>query len=329
MSGQIERQIFIGGCSRSGTTLLGAMLGTHSACVCTPESHFKTSLLRGQDLDIHRIDPRAVFNRVRGHWRYKIWEMDLPLEDLPGGLDTTYAGLLNWIAGEYARRVGEHDAHIWVDHTPLNISYGLTLLEIFPAAKLVHIVRDGRAAAASILPLDWGPNSIIHAAHWWVEQVGYGLAVETLLGPDRVIRVRYEDLVRAPEQTLSALCDFAGIDYHPQMLLATGFRPPRYTSSQHTMIGKRPDPARIDKWAERLTPRQVEIFENVSRDFLSYLGYEPRYGLAAREPRVLETVGGALKELVRGGFTNRVRWLIRAYPLWVSPEFFLRADMRN
>ena len=34
------RPVFIGGCGRSGSTMLGAMLGTHPDCLTTPEATF-------------------------------------------------------------------------------------------------------------------------------------------------------------------------------------------------------------------------------------------------------------------------------------------------
>jgi hypothetical protein len=236
-------------------------------------------------------------------------------------LGTSYPRLLEWIVARYAETLGKSGASTWVEHTPANIRQAPTLLELFPQAKVIHIVRDGRAVAGSIMPLDWGPNAIIKAARWWLDAVAYGLALETLLEEDQITRVRYEDLVCAPEETLSHLCDHLGMDYQPQMVQADGFRPPHYTVRQHTLIGKGPDAGRATRWETHLTPRQVEIFESLTHDFLNYLGYPLRYGLKARPTSFAERWIAEAKELVQGQIINRIRWMARSYPLWLSWDF--------
>jgi len=315
----IERQIFIGGCGRSGTTLLGAMLGAHSDCICAPESHFKMRALRPGDWTSDSVDLMAAFKRIRRHWRFKIWELDLPPSEVPvEELDGSYPRLLEWMATRFADHVGKPDARIWVDHTPENIIYAPTLLKLFPQAKIIHIVRDGRGVASSIMPLDWGPSTIVAAARWWLDNVTYGLALETLMEADRIVRVKYEDLVSDPLETLGELSASLGIDFQPGMIEANGFTPPRYTVNQHKLIGKKPDARRATRWETRLTPRQIEIFESMAHDFLHYLGYPLRYGLAARGPTLGDRGVQGIREFGRDWVVNPVRWLRRSYRLWLG-----------
>jgi hypothetical protein len=210
---------------------------------------------------------------------------------------------------------------IWVDHTPENINYAALLLELFPRSKIVHIIRDGRAVANSILPLDWGPNTIVKAAPWWKAVVREGLALEALLPGEQVLRVRYEDLVNEPEATVRGLCAGLELLYEPGMLRADGFRPPGYTASQHKMIGKRPDPSRATRWRTMLSPRQVEIFEAEAADLLVQTGYPLVYGARAQPPTFWERRAAGVKEFLRGDIINGVRWLVRSYPLWLSWDF--------
>jgi len=314
---QIEGQVLIGGCSRSGTTLLGAILGAHSDCICPPESHFKVSVLRTCRREDGSIDLEEALRFIRMHWRFKLWGVPVDPNEAP---DSSYIDLLTWLVEAYARD-RRMQGHVWVDHTPENINYAPILLEVFPQAKIVHIIRDGRAVANSILPLDWGPNTVIKAAPWWRSIVREGLALESSVPAGQVIRVRYEDLVSAPEATVRQLCEKLGLAYEPRMLQADGFRPPGYTASQHTMIGKRPDPSRATRWRTTLTDRQVELFESLAADLLEQLDYPLIYGGEARPPTSWERVGAFVKELVRGDIVNGVRWLVRSYPLWLSWDF--------
>lgn len=327
---QISGQVFIGGCSRSGTTLLGSMLGGHNQFICTPESHFKIDVLRLLNGATDDIDGTAVFKRLSQHWRYKIWELAADDSHLAQELDgCSYADLLNWLITQYTHSVGRSQAITWVDHTPENISYAMTLHQLFPNAKFIHIVRDGRGVAASIIPLDWGPNSIVKAARWWVRMVSFGLAAERLLPPSQIAQVKYEDLVTDPEQTLRRLCDFLEVPFAEEMLQATGFKLPQYTLRQHTLVGSAPNPATATRWQQRLSARDVEIFENQTRDYLAFLGYPMQYGLNAKPPNFMEVQKGKNQELIRGEFINKIKWLIRSYPLWLSRDFFSFAKLSD
>jgi hypothetical protein len=263
------------------------------------------------------IDLERALRMIRIHWRFKLWGIDVDPSRAPTG---SYVELLDWLVEAYARQRGM-TGDIWVDHTPENVNYATALLELFPRAKIVHIVRDGRAVANSILPLDWGPNTIVEAAPWWQANVREGLALEGLLPPEQIVRIVYEDLVRAPEETVRRLCLELDLAYEPRMLRADGFQPPGYTASQHELIGRRPDPERATRWKKTLTARQVEMFEGLAGDLLAQLGYPLIYGSQARPPTFVEQGAAELKELVRGDIVNGIRWLIRSYPLWLSWDF--------
>ncbi len=327
---QISNQVFIGGCSRSGTTLLGSMLGAHSACVCSPESHFKVAILRKLVSDFNHINLKDVMAFTTKHWRFQIWELPLDLDNIVEEANGEgYGDMLNWLVSQYAQHEGKIQSHIWVDHTPENISYATTLMDLFPEAKFIHLVRDGRAVAASIIPLDWGPNSIVKAARWWMRMVSFGLAAESCLPPDRIMRVQYEALVADPETTLQSICRFLDVPYEPAMKDAQGFRPPRYTIRQHRFVGSKPNQQVSNRWKTRLSARDIEIFEHQTRNFLTYLGYPMEYGVNAIGPSWGEVQRGKQAELIQGEFINKVKWLIRSYPLWLQKDFFKFAKLTD
>jgi hypothetical protein len=327
---QITEQVFIGGCSRSGTTLLGSMLGAHHACICSPESHFKVAILRKMVSDYHHINLKEVMSFTTKHWRFQIWDLPLALENIEAEASGNgYGDMLNWLVSQYAQHEDRNEARIWVDHTPENISYATTLTELFPNSKFIHLVRDGRAVAASIMPLDWGPNSIIKSARWWMRMVSFGLAAESCLPSNRIMRVKYESLVADPESTLQSICQFLKIPYEPAMKDAKGFRPPRYTIRQHRFVGSKPNRQATNRWKTTLSPREIEIFEHQTRNFLTYLEYPMEYGVKAIGPSWGEVQRGKQKELIQGEFINKVKWLIRSYPLWLQKDFFKFAKLTD
>ncbi len=300
------RPVFIGGCGRSGTTLLGSLLGAHSDCLCVPESPFKTDVLRFFD---HKTVPSCeILAAILKTRRFKLWGLDrAALETCASQLDVHYPAGLLWLVGKYGESVGKPAAGLWVDHTPANVRSAMTLAELFPDAKFIHIVRDGRGVAASILPLDWGPNSIDSAAQWWTDAVAYGLAAESWGGSQRIIRVRYEELVQHPEPTVNKLCTFLGLEFQPNMLRADGFKLPGYTTKQHSLIGSAPQPSRADAWERTLTLRQIEIFESIAGELLRYMGFPLKFGLNARKPTQAEKWMFALREIYSEKLVNKVR----------------------
>ena len=162
------KPVFVGGCPRSGTTLLGAMLGGHPDVLCPPESQFLVASLRSA-LTATGVDVDAAERAWSSDWRLKLWG-DLSPPG-PSGRALTFADLARRTVSTYAGSVGQPDPAIWVDHTPWNLQFAHLLLQEFPEARFLHIVRDGRAVAASLLPRDWGPATAWEAAGFWLERV--------------------------------------------------------------------------------------------------------------------------------------------------------------
>ena len=266
--------VFVVGCQRSGSTLLGAMMGAHPEIVCIPEGQFIVDLMpmRGND---ERVDPSEVIDRVTKHWRFQIWDFDLRSKrPRPGDIEPTYRAAIEWLIARFANTQARRDARVWVDQQPGHIFHLPRLFKHFPDARVVHIIRDGRAVAASIMPLDWGPNEIYGAARFWQIRIGLGYAAASFLGPDQLHHVRYEDLIRDPEARMRQIADFLGVAYHESMLCGTGLSIPSFTKGQHSLVGKTLVRDRIDAWQQTLTRRQIEIFERLNGSLLVQLGYD-------------------------------------------------------
>jgi hypothetical protein len=225
------RYVFIMSPERSGSTLLSAMLGGHSRVITSAELH----LLRYPTL---------------GEWRRAYPAAETSLTTLleaanvdPGPLhdDLAPAALYHRI-----RRRAPAGSFL-VDKTPAyaRSAEALETAESF-APLYIWLVRHPLAVAASRLKRMWavrrGHNDKLVArlkypAHWarqtvrtWTGSSPRALAEDWAdvhqrlrrflgtVGPDRVIRVHYEDLVRAPFLQLQGLCDFLGLEPEPAML---------------------------------------------------------------------------------------------------------------
>lgn len=316
---QSMRPIFIGGCQRSGTTLLGALLGGAAETVTVPEAPFKLGALqRGARPGARLAD---VVTYIGAQDRYQIWGA-APTADLLARIPSENGSeapahtlgrtALDLVIRAYAEEQGAGDAQWWVDHTPENLHQAMRLRAAYPEARFVHVVRDGRAATASVLKLDWGPHDVLAASRWWVEAVAHGLAAEAALG---AVRVRYEDLVRDPDHTLQTLCAQIGVLFSAGMTEGQGFEVPTYTQGQHRLVGGRPDPSRIDAWRSALTEREIALFERKAGGLLALLGYAPVHEATAPGPSVAERLRfGVLSRLkfVRGRRAQQRRLRVAA-----------------
>lgn len=269
------KQIFVCGCPRSGTTMLGSILGSAQGCVTTPESQFKQTIPDAFCVDWSRgICGEDFLEALKKNFRFKLWDTNVPKIDLPKMLKPAdYRRALLSLVDHYARKQERFPWNVWVDHTPENARDHSKLLVIFPEAQFIHIVRDPRAVAASILPLAWGPFSARKAALFWEQRISYGQALERLY-PDQCIRIYYEDIVTSPVKTIKNVCGFCRIEYDDNMLTGSGFSVPTYTKKQHRLIGSKPDPSRINSWQESLDIWQIAEIEEIVGDVMELMGYK-------------------------------------------------------
>lgn len=278
------KPIFVCGCERSGTTMLGSILGSHSSVICIPESRFFEPVYKS--IMNNEYDPETAINTIKNHIKFKLW--DLVIEN---GIESDLAKypdkLIIKLIDLYKRK-NNKKANIWVDHTPLNINYLPLLNNLFPDAKMIHIVRDGRAVAASVLKLDWGPNIVTKAATWWISRLSYGFAAESYFNSKKIMRVYYEDLLNYPEKTLIKICEFVNIIYDKSMLSGNGFKVSEYTLKQHQLVGTKINKSRIDDWKKQLTKREVELFESTAGKMLVYLHYKLMYPVIKQKLKLFE-----------------------------------------
>jgi hypothetical protein len=300
--------VFIVGCQRSGTTFLGSLLGADPETIAIPEAQFIPELAPADPDAVSAMN--TAIDAIEKHYRYGIWNFDL--QGSRPDADGSYADAVRWLVTQYAARHGKPDVSRWIDHQPGHVREIGKLREHFPRLKVIHIVRDGRAVAASIMPMAWGPNAMQSAANFWAQRVAMGAALRDYLGEGNWIQVRYEDIVADPETELKKLCAFLGIDFNPAMTQGTGFAVPAFTQNQHQLVGQKPNAARLEAWRRDLSPRQIEIFEALVGPLLTYLGYSRDFGDTARLPDFREKLGMALRDQFaairnRAKFEKRVK----------------------
>lgn len=268
----MRKLIFIGGCERSGTTFCASRLGAYQNVIVLPESQFLAQSVR----NISSFDTLAdVMNFWASDLRFQIWGVSIKCLDVDATLECTPANLKELfmeLVEVYARAHGQNEFDYIADHTPSNMWNAFTLGSFFEDSLFVHLVRDGRAVANSVLNLDWGPNTILEASTWWLSRIGMSISNESRLG-SRCTRVYYEEFIKNEEAVLLELAERFSLKLSERKQVSS-YALPKYTANQHQLVGEKAVSARIDGWKKELTEKQIRIFEQTTFDVLPALGYE-------------------------------------------------------
>lgn len=264
---------FVVGSARSGTTLLRTILNAHSQVAVPPESRFVVELWRGTD----EVDVASFLESLAHHRRFQTWGLpiDAVTSELGARARAPYREAIEATYRAYARARRKDR---WGDKTPRYIEHIPLLSRLFPHARFVHQIRDGRNVALSYADVPFGPKTAAGAAHLWRKRVSDGLRSGRELGDERYMEIRYEELVADPDVHVKALCQFLEIEFEPAMIEADGA--PRDLLPRHTLynphVGQRPV-AQLRSWEQDMGATDVEMFEAVAGDLLSELGYPRRF----------------------------------------------------
>lgn len=227
--------LFVGGTGRSGTHPVARLIGRHSRYhYISREMHFHVDRGGLPDLLAGRVKLDRFLRNMRGYW----WQRPGPrggtiglsgkvpepafeaaLEEFERTFrwDPTQASarLVSALLDPLAEEAGKP---AWVEQTPWNVSAAPTLLAMFPRARVVHMVRDGRDVACSVVTRNWGPKSPVRAIRWWEKRMRAAAAGERGIPPDRLLVVGFERLVSTDrERTYRRLLDFLELDDEPRM----------------------------------------------------------------------------------------------------------------
>ncbi|ASC72054.1 hypothetical protein XM38_030080 [Halomicronema hongdechloris C2206] len=272
--------IFIVGVPRSGTTLMTTLLSAHARVAISPETHFLDEWLpryqhwcaleradhfqqfwqnwsSSQRFSYFGVDPEQVFQRLQAQ---------------PA---INFKVIFQSLLEEYAISQGKSR---WGEKTPMHYRHLQTLLNWYPNARVIWMIRDPRATVASLLPLAWASNSArSNAQHW----LGSLHLFETRWRRDhRVLLVRYEDLVTVPESTLVQVCKFIGEVYDPSMITNRSEQTCPVINrcswaERHLKQALQPISQQgLHKWKRRLSRRQVVNIELITRSKLETYGYQ-------------------------------------------------------
>lgn len=255
---------FVGGAPRSGTTLLQNMLDSHPHVLGLPEFIALPEIMEVRDY-LHDLVDREWIDRICTH------------QDI----DASVARLIRELL---LARVPEDPAiRLVTEKTPEDIFVFEALQAVLPEARFVVVVRDPRAVVASLLKvrrrfLAMGrmpaPRTrTLRAATTSTTDALDSAGRARRAASDRILAVRYEDLVREPERETRRVVEFLGLSWSGDMTTPSRFDHPgekAITLSgawyDAASFNQDPDPSRADRWRSTMSPlTQAVVATHVTR----------------------------------------------------------------
>jgi Sulfotransferase family len=242
--GPVPAPLFLVGSERSGTTLLRLMLDHH------PEIAFA----REFDFVVTRVSAAGSPPPMPA---YLDWIATVRGVDYAVDRSLDYCGLVNdFLRQKQAAGGGKEHVGATVHRRFERLRF------LWPDARYIHLLRDPRDVARSVVQKGWA-GSLYQAGEFWLEAERSWDALAPHLGPGRAIEVRYEELVVTPEHELARICAFIGVDYSEAML----------DYPQDARQYPPPDPSLALQWRTKLTPREIAVVELRTGPLMVERGY--------------------------------------------------------
>lgn len=271
-----DRMIFAFGARRSGTWWLQRILSAHPEVTAVPSETYLFEL--GIRPLLERFHHGAKSSQTVAEMYA---DRDVVLDAARDFCDRVLAPYLEPGARYLSERSPGHAKSVDV------------IAAVYPDARLINIVRDGRDVARSLVARDWGPDSVAEAAREWRDSI---LDARSHAPAGKYLEVGYESLLNDLEGGVRRIYDWLELPHDDAVVEAT-------LAVARKPANEDPKDPRIQsgKWRDHFTDADVEAFEAEAGELMEELGYE-RAAPHARVEAVTEA-----PQAERPGLVTRVR----------------------
>jgi hypothetical protein len=278
--------VFIVGCPRSGTTLLQRVVNAHSQVAIINQLQWLPNVYK-------RIRRRSREGEITADLLPQVFQRAEPFQKLGLGHEEVanllrtrppmpYPRFVSMLFDLYGQARGKT---LVGDKTPIYVRSIETLHALWPEARFVHLIRDGRDVCLSTINwkkktakltrsfATWSEDAVMTAAMRWRWNAQLGREGGRPLGPRLYYEMQYESLVSRPAQECDRLCDFLGVPYDGAMLR---FHEGRTQDDPNLDAKKawRPITPGLRDWNSQMDVRDIARFEAVAGSLLRQMGYE-------------------------------------------------------
>jgi hypothetical protein len=193
----------------------------------------------------------------------------------------TAEAVIEAVFDSYFLEMGGDEHHVLLEKTPGHLAYAPRILNRFPDARVVEVVRDGRDVCVSLqmqaLTAKWPPTARRDQIAMWVRAIrrGQALRADPRLA-ERVHTIRYEDLKVAPEREITRLFEFAGLAADESLVTEVVERSDFRHRLAHPAVGDGHHHRRgeVGDWREHFSPDDEAMFREIAGEVFVAAGYQ-------------------------------------------------------
>jgi hypothetical protein len=298
-----SQPVFIIGMNGSGTTMLLDCLDSHPSLYGFRREtkvipYLIESLQKYGDLN-DDANFRRLWDEVRNipDFHHVNHGVVPPLPEDWRNYPRDLGAVLDGVFRYFAAREGKAR---WCEKTPMHALHIRRLAEIFTNAKFIHIIRDGRACAASF-HRRWGRSPALTVYRW--KHVVREAQLQARQIPGRYLELRYEDITREPEPRMREVCSFLDVPFDERVLSTSRERPVTIGAQNKNIV------AVEDRWRSHFSPRKIEGLEKIAGHTLDQLGYETTNPDGDRDPNAFLRRYWLYSDFIKLGFSDIRRGL--------------------
>ncbi|MFE0420247.1 sulfotransferase family protein [Streptomyces tendae] len=270
--------MLIVGTERSGSNLLRLILNSHSEIAVPHPPHLMRYLAPLEDsygdLREERNLRALVADAdllVRRH--IHPWEHPVDREEVVRTADPSVFGVVSAFYEQYRRAEKKNR---WGCKSTFMVEHIDKVVDLYPRARFLWLVRDPRDVAVSAQRSVFGPSHPYRTARLWAAQQELGHSALRRYGSGQVHFLRYEDLVSDPGYVLREVCDFLGVRWESGLLShhrSAAARNISALSESWAGAGKPIFGVSVGRYERELPERQRALVESVAGPAMRELRY--------------------------------------------------------
>jgi len=262
--------VFLVGCPGSGVSLIKQMLECHPMLAVANDTHFIPTVLRdtGAQSDVPLTDD--LVDRARTFPNFDRLGLGNVEVYKAGGMSETYSEFVTNLYNIFAKK---NEKELVAIKAPIYCRNIRLLHDLFPWARYIHVVRDGRDVAMSVIERATRLKEAIAATNvetvpigasalWWKTMVETARRDGARLGNRFYHEIRFEDLVDQPQTASREIASFLELSHTVDMSDHVG----SYGSLDSIPNG-------FQDWRSQMRRADVGLFEALSGELLESLGY--------------------------------------------------------
>lgn len=263
--------------------MLRTMLNSHPELAIPHETRFFVDAYRRRDrfgdLSVTK-NRRRVARWILNRRKSRVSRLTDDPDELAARIVAAPPALGSLLSAGFVLYAEHRGKSRWGDKRP---SYAVHLDAVFamhPDAQFVHIVRDPRAAVASMRKVGLFADGLVGGTDMWVRSMRSVDRWRRKLRPDQLLEIQYEHLVADPQPVLEQLADFCGLDRGGVDAMLAFYEHSDIGASGlfHPLVSTPVTTDAVRSWEESLDPDEVAFIERTVSSQMNRYGYEPVAG---------------------------------------------------